>query len=208
MNMLLALLVIATVAAAALAGVYLLTKDSIDKVQDDKEQQAMNNVLPNFNGKTKSVGVLLTAADKKAANPQLTDAKDDKDSVYVNLAYDQNGLFGAAVKTYTDKAFSGKFTIMVGFDQEGKILGTAVISASETPGLGDKIKSDWANQFKEKGWNPVEKPLSVNKDGGEVQAITAATISSRAFCDAVNRAAMAYQKVLNVEKPNQKGEEK
>lgn len=186
-NMLLALAVIAVVAAGALAGVYVLTKDAIDKEQQKKSQTAMEQVLPKFQGTTEAVPVQARQGDKN--------------DVTVNLAYNNDGsLFGAAVETYTDKAFGGSFTIMVGFDAEGTIIGTAVVKAAETPGLGDKIKTEKFNgQFAKKQLRPwdVDGGLSVTKDGGQVDAITAATISSRAFCDAVNRAAEAYQKVLN-----------
>ena len=85
---------------------------------------------------------------------------------------------------------------MVGLDAEGKVLGTAVLKHSETPGLGAKItdtESHFIQQFV--GMNPAANPLKVKKDGGDVDAITAATISSRAFCDAVNRAVAAFNQV-------------
>ena len=78
---------------------------------------------------------------------------------------------------------------MVGLLADGSISNTAVLAHKETPGLGDKMdiaKSDFPAQFI--GKNPAEFKLSVTKDGGDVDAITAATISSRAFCDAVERA--------------------
>ena len=188
-NMLLALVVIAVVAAGALAGVYALTKDPIEQEKQKTVQKAMNDVLPKFdskNGKIETVNV--------------TAKQGDKQDVTVNLAYNADGsLFGAAVETYTDKAFSGTFTIMVGFDAEGTIIGTSVIKASETPGLGDKIKTEeFSGQFAKKNMNPkaAKFDIMVSKDGGEVDAITAATISSRAFCDAVNRAAKGYDEVL------------
>ena len=90
---------------------------------------------------------------------------------------------------------------MVGFDTTGVIIGTAVIKAAETPGLGDKIKTEkFSGQFVEKKLRPWDAPLAVTKDQGQVDAITAATISSRAYCDAVNRAAEAYKKVLDQKK--------
>jgi electron transport complex protein RnfG len=70
-----------------------------------------------------------------------------------------------------------------------------VLAHKETPGLGDKMdasKSDFPLQFK--GKNPADFKLHVTKDGGNVDAITAATISSRAFCDAVERAYVTFQK--------------
>jgi electron transport complex protein RnfG len=87
---------------------------------------------------------------------------------------------------------------MVGFSPDGTIRNTAVLEHKETPGLGDKMeteKSDFPDQFK--GENPADFGLSVTKDGGDVDAITAATISSRAFCDAVDR---AYKTFMNKNK--------
>lgn len=184
--MLLALTVIAVVAAAALAAVYVVTKPAIEQQQQEKIQKAMMEVLPGFKGKTESVKLLAN--------------QDDKSEVTVNLAYNADGsLFGAAVETYTDKAFSGSFTVMVGLDANGTIIGTSVINAAETPGLGDNIKSPaFSGQFAKNKMNPKNSDfdLKVKKDGGEVDAITAATISSRAYCDAINRAAKAYDTVL------------
>ena len=179
--MIVSLVLIAALAAAALAGVYLMTKDSIDNVQKEKKQSALNAVLPGFDG---------------AIIPIPTTVPGDKEPVTVNVAVTKdNTLFGAAVETYTNKAFGGTFTLMVGFDADGNILGTEVIKAAETPGLGDKInknKSNFAEQFVSMNPAAADFDLKVKKDGGEVDAITAATISSRAYCDAVNRAAKAF----------------
>ena len=93
------------------------------------------------------------------------------------------------------KGFSGKIELMVGFLDDGTIENTAVLMHKETPGLGDKMdqkKSDFSLQFI--GKNPVDFKLKVKKDGGDVDAITAATISSRAFCDAVQRAYDVFEK--------------
>ena len=189
-NMILSLVLIAALAAAALAGVYLLTKDSIDNVQKEKKQSALNAVLPGFDGQI---------------FPVPTTVPGDKEPVTVNVAVNKdNTLFGAAVETYTNKAFGGTFTLMVGFDVDGNILGTEVIKAAETPGLGDKInknKSNFAEQFVSMNPSAANFELKVTKDGGEVDAITAATISSRAYCDAVNRAAKAYQGVKEIALP-------
>ena len=82
---------------------------------------------------------------------------------------------------------------MVGILPDGEINNIVVLKANETPGLGDKIqksKSNFSNQFN--GKNPDHFALKVKQDGGDVDAITAATISSRAFCDAVARAYEIY----------------
>ena len=165
---------IALVAGLALTGVYALTKDPIEAAQSAKKEDALKKVLPGFNGETRDITV----------------QDNDGEDILVHLAVNPDGsLFGAGVETYTKKAFAGRFDLMVGFDNTGTILNTEVIKAGETPGLGDKInkdKSDFALQFSNR--NPKDFKLVVKKDGGDVDAITAATISSRAYCDAVQRA--------------------
>jgi Na+-translocating ferredoxin:NAD+ oxidoreductase subunit G len=104
-------------------------------------------------------------------------------------------LVGTAVETFTKKGFSGEIKLMVGFTPEGEIVGIRVLEHKETPGLGDKMeveKSDFHVQFQ--GKNPADFKLIVKKDGGNVDAITATTISSRAYCDAVQRAYDAFNK--------------
>ena len=81
---------------------------------------------------------------------------------------------------------------MVGFKPDGTIFKSAVLDQKETPGLGDKMKTKWKDQFNEK--HPTTFKLAVKKDGGDVDAITASTITSRAFCDAVTRAYEGYMK--------------
>jgi len=76
---------------------------------------------------------------------------------------------------------------MIGFDASGVIQGATVLSHTETPGLGAKMTgAEFLEQFS--GFDPGSQQLKVVKDGGAVDAITAATISSRAFCDAAQRA--------------------
>lgn len=164
---------IALVAGLALTGVYALTKGPIELSQKEKKDKALHDVLPGFFGNIADTVINI-----------------DGEDVMVHKAINADGsLFGVGVETFTKKAFAGRFDLMVGFDDEGVILNTEVIKAGETPGLGDKInksKSDFAKQFN--GQDPAEYKLQVSKDGGDVDAITAATISSRAYCDAVQRA--------------------
>ena len=101
---------------------------------------------------------------------------------------------GAAVES-SSMGFGGELKVLVGFNPEGKIVNYSVLSHAETPGLGSKA-AEW---FKEgakgdiTGMNPGEKELVVSKDGGQVDAITASTITSRAFLLAVNKAFKAFQ---------------
>lgn len=185
LKMFLALFLIAVIAAVGLAAVYNVTKDPIEISKNKKKSDAIQSVLPGFKGELKDQELTLEG---------------DKKPVTVHCAYTDGQLMGAAVETYTEKAFSGRFDIMVGLDTNGNILGTAVLTHSETPGLGAKItdkESHFIQQFV--GMNPHENPLTVKKDGGEVDAITAATISSRAYCDAIERASRAFNQVKEEE---------
>ena len=108
---------------------------------------------------------------------------------------------GAAVKTVDPKneSFSGGLTIMVGLDKEFKVLGYTVLVSNETPGLGAKA-SEW---FQEGGKGNiigrVAGQFKTSKDGGDVDAITASTITSRSFLRAVNNAYAEYAKTVTPE---------
>ena len=105
----------------------------------------------------------------------------------------QNKDLGAAVESVTG-GFGGDLKVLVGFDPDGKILGYTLLEHAETPGLGSK--ADKWFQKGEKGdiiGKDPKEPLTVSKDGGQVDAITASTITSRAFLLAVNNAYNAYK---------------
>lgn len=118
---------------------------------------------------------------------------DQKDDVFIIHRASSGGKeLGAAVES-TTQGFGGDFKVLVGFDNEGAILGYTILETTETPGLG--AKADTWFQKGEKGdiigKNPGQA-LKVKKDDGEVDAITASTITSRAFLKAVNQAYMAF----------------
>lgn len=172
--MVVALLVITFVAAATLGAVYVFTGKPIEAARLAKINKAIAEVTPPFDNNP-SDEVREVPVDGRTL--RLFPAKKD------------GALVGIAVETATTKGFSGLITLMVGFLPDGTIYNTAVISHAETPGLGDKIdrsKSNFSVQFE--GKHPDNFQLAVKKDGGDVDAITASTISSRAFCDAVERA--------------------
>jgi len=99
-----------------------------------------------------------------------------------------NGQEGTAIKITDPKGFGGALTVMVGLAKDGTILGYKVLESSETPGLGAKAQ-DWF-QKGQKGdiIGKTAGDLTVSKDGGEVDAITASTITSRAFLRCINEA--------------------
>ena len=108
---------------------------------------------------------------------------------------------GYAVQSMSKLGFGGAVRMMVGFDPDGRVVNINVLEQTETPGLGTKM-CDEGNPLlgSVKGQRLEDKQLvdgklAVRKDGGDVDALTAATISSRAYVDAVNRAWMAYKSV-------------
>ncbi len=173
-NMLVVLTLIATLSAAALGFTYSKTKPLIDAVKKQKFEKAIKNVLPAFDklGKKKSV--------------------EGFDRLELYPAYKGDTLIGTAVKSVTAKGFAGDVWIMVGITADGKIYNTSVLEQHETPGLGTKMDPVMTSQMK--GLDPAKTKLQVKKDGGDVDAITAATISSRAFLDAVSKAYAAWKK--------------
>ena len=176
-NMLVALLVIAAVSGGVLGLVYGVTKDAIAEVDQKKNEAAIKAVLPLDN--------VTYKADTLKYNYEGVDL-----TFPCNLAYDANGNFqGAAVKT-SESGFGGKIDMMVGFLADGTIKGTSVLSHAETPGLGANMTGKFKDQFVDK--NPADFKLIVKKDGGDVDAITAATITSRAFSKAVDKAYKAF----------------
>jgi electron transport complex protein RnfG len=178
-NMIMTLMLVAIMAGLALGGVYVVTKEPIAKAKEAKLKKALGKVLPAFD----------------TIRVQQVKPVDGGDSLTFYTGYKNEEMIGTAVKTYSNKGYAGLVEIMVGFNPDMTINSTAVLKHKETPGLGDKMsksKSDWSNQFT--GKNPAEFTLKVKKDGGDVDAITAATITSRAFCDAVKRAYETYEK--------------
>ena len=176
-NMLLSLTAIALVAAAALAALNGVTKEPIAKAQQAKVENAISAVLPAF--------------------AQLNDQEIDGRTCH--LAYADDGTFvGAAIEAGNDKGFGGHLQLMVGFDAEGNVSGYQILETHETPGLG--AKADLWFQKGSKGdiigQNPTPaNHLSVSKDGGQIDAITGSTITSRAFLGIVNDAADIFQKL-------------
>lgn len=176
-NMVSTLMLVTAVAALALGSVYNLTKAPIELARQKKQEEAIKLVLPAFDS--------IFIHKVKCAH--------DNDSLQFNTAYLKQEMVGVAINTFTQKGFSGTIKLMVGLLPDGTINNISVLEHKETPGLGDKMqknKSDWSNQFN--GKNPANFNIKMTKDGGQVDAITAATISSRAYTDAVQRAFETY----------------
>ena len=171
-NMLVSLLVITAVSGGVLGFIYALTKDTIADVDKKKNAAAISEVL---------------GTDENTQLDTIT-----CDGMLYNLAYDAEGNFlGAAIKSATN-GFGGKVELMVGIMADGTINKISVLSQSETPGLGANMTNEkFKGQFN--GKHPDTYNLKVKKDGGDVDAITAATISSRAFTLAVQNACDSFK---------------
>ena len=180
-SMVATLFVVTLVAAGLLGSVYALTKEPIRLAELKKKNEAIQVVVPGFDNEP-------SQEVKKVAV--------DGDTLYFYTARKGNEILGTAVETFTNKGFSGEFKLMVGFAPNGSIIDIAVIKHAETPGLGDKMekdKSDFSVQFM--GQHPENFNMAVKKDRGDVDAITASTITSRAYCDAVQRAHNAFEQL-------------
>lgn len=176
-NMFIAMFVICIVSGGVLGVVYNFTKEPIETAEKAKKTAAIKEVLPEF---------------QTLKEVEVKSAKEDVNIPFY-LAYDaDNNFVGAAVETFTSKGFSGNISLMVGLLSDGTVNNISVLQHAETPGLGSKMsEAAFKDQFNNKRSDSFN--FEVKKDGGDVDAITAATISSRAFCDAVNRAILTFE---------------
>ena len=182
--MLLVLTGVTAVSVALLAYVNELTKGPIAEANAKTLNEALKKVLPEYTN------------NPVAESDTVFSEKDGKKIVDFIIYPAKNGekWVGSAVEAKS-MGFGGQLKVLVGFDADGKIYDYSLLSHAETPGLGSKA-ADWfkeGNKGSIKGMNPGEAPLTVSKDGGQIDAITASTITSRAFLNAVNAAYAAYK---------------
>ncbi|MDY0295712.1 MAG: RnfABCDGE type electron transport complex subunit G [Acidobacteriota bacterium] len=171
-NMVAVLTLVCVVSALALGFTYSKTKDAIAQGRINKIIEALRIVLPEFDNNPYEERFTRESAPGLIFYPAQRDGK----------------RVGTAVQTYSSEGFGSEdIRLMVGFDAMGRIISVSVLGQAETPGLGTKMEEpSFRDQFRDK--DPSAFKLSVKQDGGDVDAITAATISSRAFCDGVNKA--------------------
>ena len=172
-NMVLVLCTITLLSSAAVGGVYMLTKEPIAQAKVAAVNNALKQALPEYEATT-SQDIEVNALPIKVHTATVADKA---------VSY--------AVESISKNGFGGEVRLMGGFDTEGTILNINVLEQKETPGLGTKM-ADEGNvllaSLKDK--NAAQINLTVKKDGGDIDALTAATISSRAYAEAV---AVAYE---------------
>ena len=182
-NMTAVLFGITLIASAGVGVVNMITEEPIALAKEAATKAALTEVLPAFDSTEEQT---LTI---------------DELPITVYTARRGGQVAGYAVQTMTKQGFNGVVRLMVGFTPDGEVVNVNVLEQSETPGLGTKM-ADAGNPLlgsiqgqKLENKKLVDGKLAVTKDGGDVDALTAATISSRAYVDAVNRAWMAYKNV-------------
>ena len=182
-NMTVVLGTICLVCSLLLGSVYAVTKAPIDQAGVAKVNAAISQVVPAFDN---------------APSEEVMEV--DGSEVYV--AKQAGQTVGYAVKVSTS-GFGGQIQMMVGFLPDGTIYNTSVISHSETPGLGAKIAGDDGQEVPPRaqivGKNPATTRIAVKKDGGDIDAITASTITSRAFLKGVETAYDVFLKIRSDE---------
>ena len=180
LNMSLVLTLTCLVCSGILGGAYVITKDPIQAAKDAKTNKAVSAVLPVFE-KAEKGEIALPDEDAGTETPY----------VYYK-AVNGEELVGYAIESSVS-GFGGELKVLVGFTPDGKIFDTDVLVNNETPGLGAKCaekESLFRRQWK--GFDPKVKMLSVKKEGGDIDAITASTITSKAYTQAVYNAVQVF----------------
>lgn len=185
-NMFISLSLICLTVAILLAQVNKMTAKPIAQARSMKLQGAISEVVPEF--------------DNDPVAEAFTMEVLAGDSLLVYPAKQGEEVVGFAMNSYSSNGFSGNIQLMVGFDMEHRLVNYSVLQHAETPGLGSKM-SEWFRDSERPtrsviGRNLSQGELAVTNDGGDIDAITASTITSRAFLEAVNRAYNAYTKSL------------
>jgi electron transport complex protein RnfG len=174
-NMVAVLFTITLIASAGVGAVNMITEEPIAAAKAQATTAAVANVLPEFS--------------QNETSEQTIDGM----IIKVYTATSAEGVVGYAVETMSKNGFGGAIRMMVGFMPDGRIYNVNVLEQAETPGLGTKMCDEGnalLSSIKDKDADEVE--FKVIKDGGELDALTAATISSRAYYDAVARAYQAF----------------
>ncbi len=170
-NMICSLLGITMVTSASVGYVYQLTAEPIAQAKESATQEALKMVLPEFDSNV------------------ISESTIDELPTIIYTASKGDDVVGYAVKSISKQGYAGAITLMVGISPKGDLLDVNVLSQNETPGLGSKMKDADNSLIRSvKGRNISKLDLRVKKDGGDIDALTGATISSRAYGDAISRA--------------------
>lgn len=192
LNMTVVLTGVTVIMGGILAAVNNMTSEPIAQQKEKALNDGIKSVMGNDDVNVGKADTIVETDSKGKAQSYVVYPINDKKEQFI----------GAAVESTTG-GFGGDLKVLVGFNAKGDILGYTLLEHSETPGLGAKADKWFQKGSKGDiiGKNPSQ-PLVVSKDGGQVDAITASTITSRAFLKAVNQAYTAYQKSMNKSQNN------
>ncbi len=187
-NMLITLALVTLASGVSLGFVYKYTKGPIEAARLAKQMRAISQALDQYDN---------APVDDSFKIPGLV----DDDSLTVFPGYVNGELTGVAIQTYSNKGYTTRIWIMAGFNAKGLIHDVVVLEHKETPGLGSKMSSDdFKGQYL--GVDLSSKDIRVTKDGGSINAISGATISSRAMSEAIQLAYDSYMNYKNEEGTN------
>ncbi len=179
-NMVSSLVVVTLIASTALGYVYELTKGPIAEAKLAKKIRAIDRVVVEYDNNPVDEMYKISIAGTE-------------DSLEVYPAKKRGKLMASAIRSFSPKGYGGNVWLMVGLLPDGNIQNISVLEHKETPGLGTKMNdTEFKNQFI--GKNPSSFNLKVQKDGGEIDALAGATITSRAFGQAAQLAFDTYMK--------------
>lgn len=174
LNLSLRLALICAVAAMALAKVDDFTRGPIAEAIERARREAVEAVLPPF---------AELVAD--------TLGVDDETRTY-DLGYGEDGVTGVAFASASGLGYSGEIKVMIGVDAAGVVTGVRILQHAETPGLGANYAAPDVLDAFYKGAGLADRDWRVRKDGGDLDAITGATVTGRALADAITKGLQRY----------------
>ena len=178
-KMIMVMLTVSGISAGLLALVYQKTKEPIQEAQNNMIAEGLKEVVK-------------TEFDNNPFDEKIS-VKQGKNHFTLYPARKEGYITSIVMKSSSNKGFGGKMDVIVSFLLDGRVGDFKVINHKETPGLGSKV-NDESFRKNIQGKNPSSEGFKVRQDGGEVDAITGATISSRALIDAIQKAYEGYQK--------------
>ena len=182
-NMVLVLGTITLISSACVGLVYMITEKPIASAKEQAVNDALAQVLPTYE------------------NIESETSESDGLQIKTYTALNAGEVVGYAIESASKSGFGGTIRLMVGFDTKGTILNVNVLEQAETPGLGAKMTEEGNPLLASiQGKEAPKVKLTVKKDGGDVDALTAATISSRAYAEAVARAYSVFKVVAGWER--------
>lgn len=197
-RMVVTLVVVTGVAAVALGFVHDWTKGPIEEARLQKQRSAISKVAGSYDNDPIAESYEMYRPRgkghqfrKRRHHGRRHESKTEEVLMFYP-AKSQQELKVTAIQSKSENGYNGRIELIVGIDQAGVIRNIEVLSHKETPGLGSKIRdTDFIDQFI--GKSPETFNLKVKKDNGDVDAISGATISSRAFSEAVQLAYDAFK---------------